>query len=171
MYFEIETKRMLGYRMVDTHFDDLNRLHKDQEVAKTMNGVWSDDFVRERLKVYIDHWDQHGYGLWMFYHKESGEFIGRGGLVKKEIDGVDEVEVGFAILSSFWRQGYAEEMGRRSIEIGFNDLNLSTLVSHTLFENMSSQNLIQKLGFIYEKEITFFNLPQKLYRLKSPQMV
>lgn len=171
MLDQIETERMIGYRMQPSHFDDLNALHKDEEVAKTLGGVWSDNFLESRMQTYIDHWDEHGFGLWMFYDKKSGVFIGRGGLVETEIDGQKEVEVGFAVLSKHWRKGYAEEMGRKSMDIGFNILKRQTLVSFTLPINIASQNLIQKLGFSYEKEITYFELKQKLYRKKNSALI
>lgn len=167
----IETARMVGYKMKESHFDDLNSLHKDPEVAKTMGGIWSDEFVKERLVSYIEHWSDHPFGLWMFYDKNSNTFIGRGGLMQRKIDGENEVEVAFAVLSKFWRKGYGREMGEASVKIGFETLELEQLIAFTLPENLASQALISNLGFTYEKEITYFNLKQKLYRRLSPSML
>ncbi len=171
MFDKVETERMVGFRFKAAHFEDLNRLHKDKEVGKTMGGVWSDDLVLRRLQIYCDHWDKHRFGMWMFYHKESGDFIGRGGLAKKEIDGIDETEVAFAVLSKYWKQGYGGEIGHQGIEIGFGELALPSLVAFTLPINIASQTLIQKLGFSYEKDIIAFEFKQKLYRKLNPNMI
>lgn len=171
MLNQIETKRMIGYRVTKLHFPDLNALHKDKQVALTMGGIWADDFIKTRMETYLVHWDEHNFGLWVFYSKETEEFIGRGGLVQKIIDAREEVEVGFAVMPKFWRQGYGEEMGRKSIEIGFKVHKRPDLIAHTLPINLASQSLIQKLGFKFEKEIIAFGLKQRLYRLKNPNLL
>jgi hypothetical protein len=34
----------------------------------------------------VEHWHQHGFGFWIFHAKSDGQFIGRGGLKKYQID-------------------------------------------------------------------------------------
>ncbi|MBN1984652.1 MAG: GNAT family N-acetyltransferase, partial [Prolixibacteraceae bacterium] len=42
-------------------------------------------------------------------HKKSGEQIGMCGLLLQEVDGLEELEIGYSIHPAFWKQGYATE--------------------------------------------------------------
>jgi RimJ/RimL family protein N-acetyltransferase len=57
--------------------------------------------------------------------------LGRGGLRHVPIEGKDEVEIGYAVMPIFWRQGYATEMGRAAIQVAVNNLHLKELVCFT----------------------------------------
>ncbi len=75
------------------------------------------------------------------------------------------VEVGWAVASDCWRRGYATEAGAEAVRIGFEDLGLDELVSFTLVDNVASQGVMKKLGFVYERDVEHVGLPHVLYRL------
>ena len=43
-------------------------------------------------------------------HRESGAFIGRGGLLSWTIDGKQEIETAYLIAKPFWRQGLGQRI-------------------------------------------------------------
>ncbi len=56
-------------------------------------------------------------------------------------------------------------MAKASCEIAFEKLNLNNIVSFTLTTNISSQRVMKKIGFQYEKDIELAGKPHVLYRL------
>ncbi len=114
---------------------------------------------------YMDHWQQHGFGLWVMRDPESGAYIGRGGLRIYPVDGQDEVEVGYALMPAFWGRGLATELARESVRIGFEVLGRADLISFTLPTNRASRRVMEKAGFAYERDGVYADMPHVFYRL------
>lgn len=162
----IETARLIGRRIGPDDFQLLCELLQNPRVAATLGGVRSDDEVREFLAKNLEQWLRHGYGRWMWHSKADGRFVGRGGLLNIELDSHQEVEVGYALVPAFWRQGLATEIARASIEVAFNKLEISNLACFTEPTNLASRRVMEKAGFDYERDFLWQNLPHLLYRLR-----
>ncbi|MGH7173651.1 MAG: GNAT family N-acetyltransferase [Gemmataceae bacterium] len=163
---EILTPRLLLRRMTADHLNNLTRLHLDPRVMATLGGVRSPDVTREWLGRQLEHWRQHGFGLWLAYDRDTGWFAGRGGLHHVSIDDREEIEVGYALLPHFWGRGLATELARESIRAAFTVLNFPELVCFTLTTNGASQRVMGKAGFRYERDLVYKDLPHVLYRLR-----
>jgi [ribosomal protein S5]-alanine N-acetyltransferase len=153
-----------------SHFDELHRLHSDPKVMKTLSAdgkPFSTDTTREQLRQAVDHWNQHGFGFWVFHRKTDGQFIGRGGLKIYQIDKRDVIGLAYAVHSDFWNKGFATEIGTVSLQIGFEHLGLTEIASWTLPSNRASQRVMEKLGFRYESEFAFAELTHRFYRLTA----
>ena len=70
----------------------------------------SEEATREHIQQDVDHWQQHGFGFWVFHRKTDGVFIGRGGLKTYQIDGKDVIGLAYAVMPDYWNQGFATEM-------------------------------------------------------------
>ena len=164
---ELQTPHLTLRRMCAEDLDDLTRMHLDPRVMATLGGVRSPEVTREWLSRHLEHWRQYGYGLWLARERETGRFAGRGGLHRVEIDGREEIEVGYSLLAEFWGRGLATELARESIRAAFTILKLPEIVCFTLTTNRASQRVMQKVGFRYERDLVFKELPHVLYRLSS----
>ena len=79
--------------------------------------------------------------------------MGLCGLLKR--DDLEHVDIGFAILPRFTRNGYTFEAGKAVIDHAKNDLNISIIYGITSEENLNSRNLLEKLGLRYIKDFQF----------------
>lgn len=163
---EVRTPRLLLRRMTADNLDDLTRMHLDARVMATLGGLRSPEETREWLAQKLEHWRQHGFGLWLARDRQTGQFAGRGGLQHVEIDGRDAIEIGYSFLPEFWGRGLATELARESIRIAFEVLILPEIVCFTLTTNHASQRVMQKAGFLYERELVYKDLPHAFYRLR-----
>ncbi len=120
----------------------------------------------ENLNWNLKQWEDNGFGYWMFYLKDTKEWIGRGGLRRVEVGGNIEVEVGYALMPEYWGQGIATEIAQTSVKIAFEILGLDNVVSFTSTTNIASQRVIEKAGFKYERNIIHAGSPHVLYRKK-----
>jgi ribosomal-protein-alanine N-acetyltransferase len=163
----IETARLICERLGPEHATELAALLQDQRVARTLSphdGTPDGRRVSEILARHLDHWDRNGFGLWMLRDRASGEMVGRGGLMRTAVTGTEEVEVGWAIVPERWGEGLATELAHASVDRAFRDLRLSTVIAYSLVDNTASRRVMEKAGFIYEREFEHHSLPHVVYR-------
>ena len=89
-----------------------------------------------------------GFGLYMVELRDVGEPIGMCGLIKRE--GLNDVDLGFAFLPRFWRNGYAFESASAVMCYGRKVLGLRRIVAILSPDNHRSSKLLEKLGFCCE---------------------
>jgi ribosomal-protein-alanine N-acetyltransferase len=170
----LHTGRLIGRRLRAADFDDLARMHQDPRVMATLapagapnGGLLSDDETRQYLRRNLEHWDRHGYGLWLFRDRADGRFVGRGGLKHTSVDGKDEVELAYAVMADYWGRGLATEMAEAILAVGFERLGLSEVACFTLTTNRASRRVMEKAGFRYERDFVHAGLPHVFYRLTA----
>lgn len=92
-----------------------------------------------------------GFGLYLTELKEGGVPIGVCGLIKR--DGLDDVDIGFALLPRFWSKGYAYEAASAVMAYGKDALGLERIVAITSPDNHASGRLLEKLGLRFERMV------------------
>jgi RimJ/RimL family protein N-acetyltransferase len=83
--------------------------------------------------------------------RETGVSIGICGLIKR--DSLDNVDVGFAFMPSFWSKGYAFEAASAVMAYGKDVLGISRIVAITSPDNSASIRVLEKLGLRFERMI------------------
>jgi ribosomal-protein-alanine N-acetyltransferase len=164
----IETPRLRGERIGPEHQAALAALHGDPRVGATLGGTQTPEQVAAGIARHVRNWDEQGFGYWLFRDRETGEPVGRGGLGRAHVAGRDEVEVGWAVMSQHWGRRYGTEIGAAALDVAFGPLGLTEVVAFTLPDNAASRRVMEKLGFSYEREIVWADLPHVLYRRYSP---
>ena len=89
-----------------------------------------------------------GFSNYTVIRKADGAKLGSCGLYDRE--GLDGVDLGFAFLPEYERQGYAYEAASRLLESARDDFGLEKVLGITDRENLPSQKLLEKLGFRQE---------------------
>ena len=112
----------------------------------------------------LEHWERHGFGMWLLRDRWTGAVVGRGGLQHTFVAGCDEIEVVWAIAPTRWGEGFATELARAAVGVAFDDLGLGEVVAFTLPTNVASRRVMEKSAFVYEREIVHAGLPHVLYR-------
>jgi ribosomal-protein-alanine N-acetyltransferase len=128
--------------------------------------------TREELEWYLHgHPDNPDLGLWATIHKETGEFIGRCGLLPWTIEGREEVEIAYLLDKAFWHQGLATEAAQGILHYGFEKLNLTRLICLMAPENTTSHNVARRIGMTYERQVDGIagdNFPTLIYSIDRP---
>ncbi|WP_448202848.1 GNAT family N-acetyltransferase [Azospirillum sp. sgz302134] len=164
-----ETDRVRAHPVREGDFDDLLRMHTDPAVMATLGGrLWTADETRAFIGRLVDHWDRYGYGVWTLRDKDTGRFLGRAGLRRKDIEGVTETELLYGLAAESWGRGLATEVARTIAGLAFDRLKLPSLVAFTLPTNRESRRVMEKTGFTYERDFIHAGLLHVLYRLRRP---
>ena len=59
------------------------------------------------------------------------------------------IELGYRLLRSAWGKGYATEAGKLALDIAFEDWDVAEVMAITHPDNLASQHVLAKLGFVY----------------------
>ena len=171
----LETNRLTLRRLVPDDLDALYALYSDPEMRLYFppEGASADrTLTREETKEELD-WFLNGHpkhpelGLWATILKETGEFIGRCGLLPWTIDGQDEVEVAYMIDKRYWRRGLGVEAARGIRDYAFNHLGLSRLICMIDGENAASIGVAEGIGMRFEREATDEHGPYLIYSMSQ----
>ena len=168
----LETKRLSLRRLTMDDLNDLHKLYSDPEIRKYFpEGVLTLEGTKEELGWHMQGHPEHPeLGLWATIHKETGQFIGRCGLLPWEIDDKLEIEIAYLLDKSFWHQGLATEAAQGLLQYGFEKLKLSRLICLMNPENIASRRVAERIGMKLEKQITGIvgdNYPTVLYSINK----
>lgn len=94
-----------------------------------------------------------GFGNYVVIHKELNKKIGAVGVFIRE--GIDVPDIGFSFFPDFEGKGYAYESAVNLMEIVKTEFGVEKLSAMTSDENLSSQKLIERLGFQFKKYVIF----------------
>lgn len=148
-------------------FEDLLRLYSDPEVRRYFpDGVRSAEETREELEWFLDgHPDDARLGLWAAVSKESGEFMGRGGLLPWTIDGTLEIEIAYMIDKRYWLRGYGAESAAGLVRYAFDSLGLERVIALIDPDHESSARTAMRAGLTLDKRVVMDGVLSDVYAL------
>jgi len=158
-----ETARLRAERLTPEHFDAIRAMDGDARYMALLGGTRTESQTREYLARNLKHWDEHNFGLWVLRDLE-GEIAGRCVLRHLDVEGTDEVELGYGLHTQYWGRGLATEIARELLRLGRTELKRESLVAITRPENHGSQRVLVKTGLVLEREIRYDGVPHLLFR-------
>lgn len=144
----IKTDRLEFSIWIEDDLDDALVLWNDPEVTRFISskGRMSEVEIKKRLGVEISNWNVYKMQYWPLYLRKSNEFVGCCGLRPKDVEnGV--LELGVHMRPRYWRQGFAREACRATIEYAFDELDAKALFAGHNPNNVASARLLKVLGF------------------------
>jgi len=94
------------------------------------------------------HFARHGFGLWAVELPGTAPFIGFIGLSVPRFEAhfTPCVEIGWRLAHKHWGRGYASEGAKRVLAHGFDQLQLTEIVSFTAQVNLRSRAVMERIG-------------------------
>ncbi len=132
----------------------------DRNVHTTEDAI---QYIKNRISPQFE---KLGFSNYTLIRKSDGLKIGSCGLYDRE--GVEGIDIGFALLPAFEGLGYGFESASKVLEIGRTKFNIDSFSAITTKNNLASQRLIEKLGLRYIKTIRIPNDEEELllYRIE-----
>lgn len=106
---------------------------------------------------------------WVVKLLQTGIPTGIVTLIKR--DYLDCRDIGFAFLPAFMKQGYAAEASRMIIADYFSLKKHKILYATTMKDNTASLQLLDRLGFVYDRKFNIKNEELLLYALHNQQAI
>ena len=149
----LETERLLLREITHDDCDELLRIWGDAEAMRLFPKTLSREEMTEWIDRNLKRYESCGHGVWAVVLKDSRQFVGDCGLVVQEVDGVEELEVGYHFNPKFWGRGFATEAARGCMDYAFSQLNARRIISMIRPENSASRRLAERNGLKIEKEV------------------
>lgn len=149
---KIETAR-LWIREYD--IADLSALHEILSDEATMS-FWPKPFEYQQSEEWIKNRGianyGTGYGRFAVVLKETGEIIGDAGLLRLEVAGEPENDLGYIIQSSHWSRGFGFEAAEAFMRYGFERLQADRICANMPETHVASRKVAEKLGMKLERQ-------------------
>jgi [ribosomal protein S5]-alanine N-acetyltransferase len=132
---------------------DFSRYIPKSKVART-----SRERAERLIGIYQERWEEHPLNAmgWSTMRKSDGQFIGICG-----IEGVPDTadgEIDYRLGPPHWGQGYATEAARAIVRFGFEHSAWDRIVAAVARGNDASVRIVERLGFVYEKEVNYLEM-------------
>ena len=163
----LESERMLLRPMTIDDASDLLKIFADPEAMRFYPSTKDRRQTEEWIGWNLESYSRHGFGLWRAELKQTGEFAGQCGLVAQDIEGRQEVEIGYLFLRDLWGRGLATEAARTCRDYAMDELGLSRLISLIHPGNLASRRVAEKVGMDLEREVEKWGRTLFLYSMES----
>jgi RimJ/RimL family protein N-acetyltransferase len=150
----LETERLILRRLTVDDSEFILELLNDPSWLRFIGdrGVRTLDAARDYIsKSLVSMYERLGFGLYLTELKGEGVPVGICGLIKR--DSLEDVDIGFAFLPKFRREGYAYESASAVMAYGRRTFGLNRMVAITSPDNYVSAKLLEKLGFNFERMV------------------
>jgi ribosomal-protein-alanine N-acetyltransferase len=150
---EIITERLILKEITWDDLEDLHRLHKVPKVDQynTLGIPGGLEETREVIRPFIEAKEvnpQPRYS-WRIMIKHSYEFIGMAGMTLSN-DRFRLGEIFYKLFPEYWGKGYATEVAKNLIVVGFNRFHLHKVEAGVATENERSIRVLEKAGMTRE---------------------
>jgi RimJ/RimL family protein N-acetyltransferase len=159
---KIETKRLIinKFNMNDTAAWAL--IECDPKVRKFVNNkVLTYGEAKSYVLENIESYKTNGYGRYAVRYKSNRKLIGMCGFLNDELG----IDFGYRYSRDTWGQGIGTEAAQAISDYGLNELALSSIIATVLPENIASEKILIKLGFIFDEETYFMGKLCKKYKI------
>jgi RimJ/RimL family protein N-acetyltransferase len=148
---------------LDDDLDFIYSILSHPEVMRFYPKCYSRDESAEWISRQMERYKSDGCGLWLVEDKRTGTSIGQIGLVRREIDGVPLLEVGYLVARQHWRQGYASEAAAGCRDHAFTAFGQDRVIALIRPENLPSQGVAGKIGMQPGKLIEHAGMPHIVF--------
>jgi RimJ/RimL family protein N-acetyltransferase len=149
---KIETGRLVVRSNQEIDLEPLAALWADPDVTCHMGGPRNYEEILKILREDAQVNPQPAFDLWPVIEKETGQIIGTGGTLEKEIEGRNQYEIIYVLAKSAWGKGFATELAGALKDYAFDRLSLKRITALIDPDNAKSERVATKIGLKYEKD-------------------
>jgi RimJ/RimL family protein N-acetyltransferase len=166
----LETPRLILREFSPEDSEHLALVLSDPETMRFYPAPLDRTGVKTWISRNVHRYAEDGHGLWAMILKSSGELIGDCGLTVQEVDGVNEIEIGYHVRRDLWGKGFATEAARACRDYGFDSLPVERLISLIRPQNLPSCRVAEKNGMTIWKEVIRKGLSYLVYAIRRDQV-
>jgi RimJ/RimL family protein N-acetyltransferase len=149
--FVLETARLRLREFTMNDADAMEAVLGDPAAMQYYPAAFDRKGVEAWIEKNMARYQRDGHSLWAMLLKDTGELIGDCGCAVQEVEGRNEVEVGYHVRRDLWGHGYATEAARACMEYAFTKLGVERVISMIRPENVQSRRVAEKNGLACEK--------------------
>lgn len=125
----------------------------------------SEDWLRRQQERYA----RYGFGFWLAIEKATGRPVGQAGILMQDVEGRQEICLGYMLDRGFWGLGLATEAAAASCDYVFDTLGEAELLCLVRPENQPSQAVARRLGMALRGRTQYIGFPHLVFALGRDQ--
>ncbi|HEY4383111.1 MAG TPA: GNAT family N-acetyltransferase [Ktedonobacteraceae bacterium] len=100
----------------------------------------------QRLRGWLEHWKQEGYGYWAVILPQTEQVLGFGGVIHEVWRDRDVLNLYYRFTPSVWGQGYATELAQTAVALAQEHLPPWPVIARTRPGNIASMRTAERAG-------------------------
>jgi ribosomal-protein-alanine N-acetyltransferase len=160
-YFNQETERVILRKLTMSDVEKWTGFFVDNQMLKFVGVDMSkspNDLATEWISRQLERYENQGLGHLAVIEKKTGEFIGVSGIIPREVDGKNEMEISYSLKQEFWGKGFATEISTHLKKFGLENNISNHFVSIIDKENIASINVAIKNGMKILSETKYLGM-------------
>jgi len=130
-----------------------------RENAKNQSSIW--------IKKQLERYKNNRFGLMALIEKSTGTFVGQCGLLTQQVDDIQEIEIGYHLLSKHQGKGFASEAAQFFKSFAFQNNLSDSLISIIHKDNIPSQKVAINNGMNSSKALHYHGIDVFIYRVSK----
>ncbi|RNL49552.1 GNAT family N-acetyltransferase [Pedobacter jejuensis] len=173
----LETERLILREHALSDAENIFKMRTNEAVMKYIDRERPKDLtdVKTFITTFNEGFENGDNLAWVIALKENpNQMIGSVGYWRTDYAN-HRAEIGYMLHPDYWRKGIISEALKRTIDFGFNNMNLHTIKANINVENDASRQILIKHGFVKEahfKQDYYFRgkfLDSEIYGLLNPK--
>ncbi len=167
-----ELTARLSFRLLEeSDFDWWMEFSSDPDSTKYMNILGTlepEAFCKAWFEKVFDRYVNNTGGHNVLIERATGKRVGMCGLLVQEVDGKEELEIGYSLHPAFKGKGFATEAARKCRDFAFENNFARSLISIIHIENHASAGVALRNGMKPEKTTDYKGIPVNIFRVQNP---
>lgn len=162
----MRTERLIIKKIELSDADSMFNIWSNDEVTKFMNidSMKTKSQAEEMIKFFQKADEEKQANRMAIYLREDGnKAIGSCGFNYFNCENA-RAEIGYELDDKYWRNGYMLEALSALINYGFEEYKLNRIEAKVEINNLPSQNLLERLGFIKEGTLREYEKSNDIYQ-------
>jgi len=163
-----KSERLKFRKLEEADFDWWVEFSSNQDATRYFDfseNLIPEDFCRLWFNKVFDRYKNNTGGHNVLVELETGKPVGMCGLLVQEVDGINELEIGYSLHPAFWGKGFATEAARKCREFAFDNSFAESLISIVHVDNSQSANVAIRNGMTLEKTTEYKGIQVNVFRV------
>jgi ribosomal-protein-alanine N-acetyltransferase len=166
----LQTERLTLRPFAERDAERMAELFANPDFMRFSLGVFTEREQTVRFLEKVMGWERAGmpsqFGM---IDRKNGALLGYCGFFHHPEHGIEDIEIGYRLDPTRWREGLATEAARAVRDHGFRDLDLARVISLIHPDNVASRRVAEKNGMTIERETVFRGFPTLVFALEQEQ--
>jgi ribosomal-protein-alanine N-acetyltransferase len=171
MNFRLETERLILRPLELSDAEDFFAMNNNPNVNQYLRTpIQTLTQAEEYIQKINDEYKKNKIARFAVILKKTNTLIGFSGLRFRENlenNHIDFYDLGYRFAEAHWQNGYATEAAIAWLDYGFKTLQLSAIHACAVSDNVGSNKVLQKVGFIFMNEYSVNNSMHNWYTIEN----
>lgn len=120
----------------------------DPQVMESYPRMYSREEAADWIRRQESRYARGRHGFWLVIDKATGQPLGQAGLLMVELDGQEEVGLGYLIHRAQWGRGLGVKVAAAVVDYAFQELGKARVICPVRPENIASQRISIRIGML-----------------------